>query len=251
MRGMKMLSGYARYGFFGALLSVLLMASYPTGAVGQDNSSASSQYCTQIINQYQNAVAGNARASGEEATAMVAAENNASLAAVQNCVQGNGNVTGVSAEETGENTRTAAKNVQNCIQIVNQYNNVVAGDAVASGDAAIAAVAAKNNATIDAVQNCVQGDGNVVGGGEKPPEATEGDKDRDNKSTETEESVNNTAPDDMVAGTGTNEVLSNTGGFVEASPAASVAVPVGAAIALSGLAGMVWITRRPGSGGGG
>lgn len=267
---MEILSGYKGYGLAGALFSALLLVAYPSGATAQGDAPVDVQYrtqnCQQLVEQVNNVAAGDAVASGARARATVAVRNNVSVKAVQNCVQGNNNSVEANRAGGGSNNGEDPEadppangggsigfSQQTCVQIVNQYNNVVAGDAVASGDAAIAAVAARNNTTVKAVQNCVQGDGNVVGG--KAPEDTDGEatnnENTETGNTETEKSVNNATPSDMVAGTGTNRVLSNTGGeasgFVAVSPVASVVVPVGAAIALSGLAGIVWITRRAGS----
>ena len=58
---------------------------------------------------------------------------------------------------------------QNCSVIVEQYNQVTSGDAIASGDGAVAATAAAVNAPISIVQQCIQAGGDatgVVGGGD-------------------------------------------------------------------------------------
>ncbi|MDX5895031.1 hypothetical protein [Rubrobacter radiotolerans] len=67
---------------------------------------------------------------------------------------------------------------QNCSVIIEQYNQAIAGDAIASGDGAVAATAAAVNAPISVVQNCVQaGDdaAGVVGGGAVAVPGDDGD----------------------------------------------------------------------------
>ncbi|AHY47626.1 Hypothetical Protein RradSPS_2343 [Rubrobacter radiotolerans] len=52
---------------------------------------------------------------------------------------------------------------QDCSVIIEQYNQAIAGDAIASGDGAVAETAAVVNAPISVVQNCVQAGGDAVG----------------------------------------------------------------------------------------
>ncbi|WP_162924715.1 hypothetical protein [Rubrobacter indicoceani] len=122
-------------------------------------------------------------------------------------------------------------NTQYCVQIVQQYNNVVAGDAVASGEDAVAVVAAENNASVEAVQNCVQGDGNVVGGatGGGTGVAVEGDDGDDGGAVSGGSGVSGVSEAGDDTASATYSVLPDTGG------ASLIALGAGALLVGGGL----------------
>lgn len=225
--------GYARCGLIALLISAALLVAHPAVATAQNNNSVNinaqyqSQNCEVIVNQYNQAIAGDATAvTGEaaedavnEAIAETAAAVNAPINVVQNCVQAgrdaglvasdsddNGNV--VADETTGDGSNLNFQlQEQNCSVIIRQYNQAIAGDAIASGEAAIAATAAAVNAPISVVQKCVQAGGDVQTGGAGKEETTLGTDSKDDRKTAADDKSG------VIAATIPNKTLANTGGM--------------------------------------
>lgn len=120
--------------------------------------------------------------------------------------------------------------IQYCPQVVNQYASAVQNN---SGGGAAAAIAQDLGINQSAVNACIQAGGDINLGGGTPAENqyTRDDPDNAGRAVSSEGVILATIP---------NKVLANTGGL----SAASVLLPAGALLVVSGMMMAAWVKNR-------